>query len=61
MQKPGIRARVNAHCVSCIYDSLVEGSWRQQVSLCTVTSCPIWDIRANTRANSCTSKVDADP
>jgi hypothetical protein len=41
----GLRARINAHCVSCVYDEKIPGSWKRQVTECTVTSCPIWDIR----------------
>lgn len=47
---PGLRARVDAHCVSCIYDETEEGTWRQQVQACVVYSCPIWDVRSQTRA-----------
>jgi hypothetical protein len=46
--KPGLRRRVNAHCVSCIYDDQVPGSWRKQVELCTVESCPLFEDRPQT-------------
>lgn len=56
-----LRARVDAHCVSCIYDDLVPGTWRQQVEQCSVTSCPLFDVRVKSRstaANSTTLELD---
>jgi len=44
--KPGLRARINAHCVACSYDKAARGSWRKQVSECCVDSCPLYDVRA---------------
>ena len=41
----GLRARVDAQCVSCIYDDHVRGAWRQQVEACTVTTCPLYPVR----------------
>ena len=45
INKPGLRARINANCVSCIYVQAAPGSWRKQVTQCTVDSCPLFDIR----------------
>lgn len=36
---------VEAKCKDCTYDSYTPGSWRQQVELCRVTSCPLWEVR----------------
>jgi hypothetical protein len=44
--KPGLRGKVDAHCVSCIYEVSNGGSWRQQVQACTVTDCPLYSVRA---------------
>jgi len=41
----GLRARVNAHCVSCTYDDQVNGTWRQQIEACAVTECPLHSVR----------------
>lgn len=41
----GLRARVDAHCVSCVYDEMVPGTWRQQVEECQVTLCALWEVR----------------
>jgi hypothetical protein len=46
----GLRSRVDSNCVNCIYVELEPGTWRQQVELCTVSSCPLWDVRAQSRA-----------
>ena len=41
----GLRARADAHCVSCVYDEMVPGTWRQQVEECQVTLCALWEVR----------------
>ena len=58
LTKRGLRARVDAHCVSCVYDDLVPGTWRQQVEQCTVISCPIWDTRTKSRKSPQKSQDD---
>lgn len=45
VKKPGMRASINAHCKSCIYDKAEPGTWRQQVEACTVTSCALYPHR----------------
>lgn len=40
-----LRNRINDHCRQCIYDPCSPGSWRQQVTLCSVKSCPLYDVR----------------
>ena len=55
----GLRASVNAHCVSCIYDDCVEGTWRQQVELCTVTSCPFYAVRPKRGAKRPLCKMES--
>ena len=44
-----LRKRINLNCKSCIYDPKAPGTWRQQVSLCDIKSCPFWDIRPVSR------------
>ena len=41
-----LRKHINQNCKDCIYDSSAPGSWRQQVFLCCMKSCPFWDMRA---------------
>ena len=47
--KPGLRGRVDAKCIECVYDDIGgNGSWRQQVEDCTAKSCPLYDVRPKT-------------
>jgi len=41
-----LRKRIDQNCKDCIYDSACPGTWRQQVALCSITSCAFWAIRA---------------
>ena len=44
--KPGMRGKVNAKCVECIYDDIGgNGTWRQQTEACASADCPLWAIR----------------
>lgn len=43
--KPGLRGKVDAHCISCVFDVNSPGNWRIQVGECTVTSCPLYSVR----------------
>jgi len=44
--KPGMRGRVNAKCIECIYDERGGGgSWRLQAENCTSFECPLYEIR----------------
>lgn len=46
MSKPGLRGKVNAFCVHCIYDpGSGGGNWRQQIEDCTARDCPLFDVR----------------
>lgn len=44
-----LRERINHNCKLCIYDPKALGTWRQQVSLCDIKSCPFWDVRPKSR------------
>lgn len=41
------RAAIDAQCKACVYDKNVsgQGSWRKQVQNCTVTACPLYEVR----------------
>lgn len=39
------RRSVNDHCKSCIYDPSEPGTWREQVTRCTVMTCSLYPIR----------------
>ena len=43
-----LRKRINQHCKSCIYDPYAPGTWRQQVTLCSVKSCALYNVRPKT-------------
>jgi hypothetical protein len=47
--KAGLRGKVNAKCIDCIYDPKGVGNWRQQVSQCTVESCPLYNVRPRSK------------
>ena len=40
-----LRKCINEKCRDCIYDSIVPGTWRQQVTLCSAKSCALYDVR----------------
>lgn len=44
-KKKSLRAPIDSNCRSCIYDPLAAGNWRQQVTLCRVTTCALYDVR----------------
>ena len=43
-----LRKAINQNCKSCTYDDLAAGTWRQQVTLCSVKSCALYDVRPKT-------------
>ena len=45
---PKLRGKIDRHCKTCIYDSSAAGSWRQQVTLCSVETCEFHDVRPKT-------------
>jgi len=46
IKKGGLRARIDAKCIECIYDPISGfGGWRFQVQNCTGYSCPLYDVR----------------
>lgn len=42
---PSRAKAIAAKCRDCIYDELERGTWREQVTGCTVRSCPLWEVR----------------
>ena len=46
MNAPRTRgAAITAKCKDCIHDPAAAGTWREQVSVCTATDCPLWGFR----------------
>ena len=48
--RTSLRKCINDNCKNCIYDPVAAGTWRQQVTLCTVTSCAVYPVRPATKA-----------
>ncbi len=48
--RKSLRAAIDDKCRDCIFDPLAVGNWRQQVTLCSVYSCPLWEVRPVSRA-----------
>ena len=49
-KKPSLRRCINDHCISCVYDERAAGTWRQQVTLCTINGCALYSVRPVTKA-----------
>ena len=49
-KRPSLRKCINDNCKNCIYDPKSAGTWRQQVALCSVTSCALYPVRPVTKA-----------
>lgn len=51
--KPGLRGKIDAFCISCIYDPFSgDGTWRQQTDGCTAVTCPLYEVRPKSEAQS---------
>lgn len=53
-----LRNAIDENCRNCIYDDKAEGTWRQQVTLCSVTSCAIYPVRPVTKSQIPESTLD---
>jgi len=40
-----LRKAINEKCKDCIYSPSNPGTWRQQVTICSVLDCPLWENR----------------
>jgi len=43
--KAGLRPKIDAFCIECIYDPSSDGTWRNQVTSCTALNCPLYEVR----------------
>lgn len=41
---------IEEKCKECTYDPHAGGTWREQVELCNITTCPLWSVRPITVA-----------
>ncbi len=44
-QRPSLRAAIDKYCKQCSYDETDAGTWRQQVTLCPSSECPLYRVR----------------
>ena len=55
-----LRNAIYLKCMDCIYDPEVEGGWKQQVSQCELTACPLWEYRPHPRTSSQSPKMTSN-
>lgn len=56
--RPSLRASINDKCRECIHDPFSGGgTWREQVTACTSTGCPLYPVRPLARGYGCTKKA----
>lgn len=56
----GLRSSINAKCKDCIYDDANPGNWRQQVTWCTVTTCPLYEVRPTSASAREAPQIDQE-
>ncbi len=56
--KVSLRPSINEHCKTCIYDPASAGTWRQQVTICSVVSCNLYSVRPVTKLRIPESVLD---
>lgn len=56
---PSYKQATRNMCKSCIYDKTEPGTWVEQTTMCTATSCPLWTVRPriNPKAKKAPKKV----
>ena len=40
-----LRKSIDAYCKGCAFDCQDKGTWRQQVSACTIKECELYSVR----------------
>ena len=51
IRKPNLRQCINENCIACIFDQGAAGTWRQQVTLCSIKeNCALYPVRPQTEA-----------
>lgn len=55
---PGLRGKVNAKCIECIYDEKQPGTWRQQIESCASTNCPLYSVRVVPKSDQLGAKAE---
>lgn len=49
-KRSSLRKHIDDHCKVCIHDKNAAGTWRQQVTLCSVSGCALFAVRPATKA-----------
>lgn len=44
-RRSSLRAAIDRYCKQCSYDETDAGTWRQQVTLCPFSECPLYPVR----------------
>ena len=39
---------IEKKCKDCIYDDIAPGTWRQQITICPMCDCPLYEYRPKT-------------
>ena len=48
-KRQSLRKCIDDHCKSCGFDRKAAGTWRQQVTLCSIPKCALYPIRPTTK------------
>ncbi len=48
IKKRSLRGAINRNCKSCIFDPKAAGTWLAQVTLCSVKTCELYEVRPTT-------------
>ncbi len=49
-KRQSLRKCIDENCKTCIFDPKAAGTWRQQVTLCSVTNCALYPVRPASNA-----------
>ena len=49
-KRKSLRKCIDENCKTCIFDPKAAGTWRQQVTLCSVTNCALYPVRPASNA-----------
>ena len=54
------KTAVEQKCKECIYDPIVEGTWKQQVEDCPSVTCPLHPVRPKSKSTKGETKGDTN-
>lgn len=56
-----LRKAIDMKCKDCIYDDQSPGTWRIQVEECTITDCPLYNVRPKSKREKVDASAAVDP